>query len=193
MRNAATLRTPRGLIGRIQARQALRLVRPGASVVLATGAAASVTARERKRGFMELAKGRLSVQSVDGRWSAPRAQTARFRVRSEGDRFLDLVVSQNDAMAVGIRHALTQRAAVLRRPGLESVPVIGCDGLEGEGQAMVTRGELAATTVLPPRTRRAIETLVSHWNGGQSPETVLLEATSLPPLPRIGLRVAGAS
>jgi ABC-type sugar transport system substrate-binding protein len=172
-------------IGEIQARQALRLARPGVSAVLVTGTAASATAVERTRGFLEAVKDRLSVHSIDGRWSATRAQRALsewFRRGTAGDRALDLVVCQNDAMAGGAREALAEQAATSGPPELARVPVIGCDGLEDEGQAMVTRGELAATVVLPPTTPSALEALQRYWEHEERPETVLLDATSFPPV-----------
>ena len=63
-------------IGRIQAHQALRLGRPGAFVILVTGAAGSVSAVERTRGFLETVEDRLSVHSVDGRWTESGARDA---------------------------------------------------------------------------------------------------------------------
>lgn len=172
-------------IGEIHAHQALRLARPGVSVVLVTGAAASATAVERTRGFLEAVKDRLSVHSIDGRWSAAGAQRALsewFRLGAAADRSLDLVVCQNDAMASGVRTALAEQAVTSGSPELAGVPVIGCDGLEDEGQAMVSRGELAATVVLPPTTPSALEALQRYWDQGERPETVLLDATSFPPV-----------
>jgi ABC-type sugar transport system substrate-binding protein len=88
-------------------------------------------------------------------------------------------------MAGGIRTALAVQAAESGHSELERIPIIGCDGLEDEGQAMVTRGELAATVVMPPTTPSALETLQRYWNEGERPERVLLDARSFPPVERL--------
>lgn len=179
-------------IGQIQARQALRLGRPGAFVILVTGAAGSVSAVERTRGFLETVKDRLSVHCIDGRWTESGARDALsewFRIGAERERPVDLVVCQNDAMAAGVGSLLTEQAESLGRGELGSVPVIGCDGLEDEGQAMVSRGRIAATVVMPVTTSAALATLRRYWDAGERPgDTVLLDATSFPPLETLGGR-----
>lgn len=180
--------TPRQMgIGELQGRQALVLARPGASVLLVTGSAGSVTAIERARGFHESVKDRLTVHTIDGRWSGSRARRALsqwFRLGS-ADGCLDLVVCQNDAMAAGVRAALAEQAAASGRAELRDLPVIGCDGLEDEGQAMVARGDLTATVVMPPTTPAALETLEAWWEKGERPETIFVDATSFPPLEKL--------
>jgi hypothetical protein len=60
--------------------------------------------------------------------------------------------------------------------------MIGCDGLEDEGQAMVARGDLTATVVLPPTTPAALETLEAWWEKGERPETIFVDVASFPPM-----------
>jgi hypothetical protein len=92
-------------------------------------------------------------------------------------------------MAEGARGLLTEHAGTSGRRGLATVPVIGCDGLEDEGQAMVTRGRIAATVVMPVTTSAALATLRRYWDEGERPgETVLLDATSFPPLDTLRVR-----
>ena len=57
-------------IGRIQAEQALRLARSGANVMLVTGTVGATAAVERRRGFLEVVRGRFRVHELDGGWSA---------------------------------------------------------------------------------------------------------------------------
>jgi ribose transport system substrate-binding protein len=172
-------------VGEIQGSQALRLVPPGAFVVLVTGEASSPAAVARKRGFLEKVADRLAVHELDGRWSAKGAERALgewFRVGAERDRPLGLVACQNDAMAAGARSALLRQAASSGRRDLERVPLVGCDGLEEEGRSMVARGELAATIVMPPTTPPALEALRRYWDSGNRSETVVLESSSYPAL-----------
>jgi hypothetical protein len=51
---------------------------------------------------------------------------------------------------------------------------------------MVTRGELAATVVMPPTTPPALEILRRYWDAGERPGTTLLEASSHPALEALG-------
>jgi ABC-type sugar transport system substrate-binding protein len=180
--------TPRQVgIGELQGCQALALARPGASVLLVTGSAGSVTAVERTRGFRETVKDRLAVHAIDGRWSGARARRSLgewFRF-GPADESLGLVVCQNDAMAGGVRAGLAEQATASGREELRNLPVIGCDGLEDEGQAMVARGELTATVVLPPTTPAALEALEAWWEKGERLETAFVEATSFPALEKL--------
>jgi len=178
-------------VGQIQAEQALRLAPLGSFVILITGAALSPATVARKDGFLGTVAGRLLVHEVDGRWSARGAAKALaewFRVGAERERPLGLVACQNDAMASGARCALLREAASSGRGDLERVPLVGCDGLEEEGRAMVARGELAATVVMPPTTPVAVELLRRFWEAGDRSETVALEASSHPSLDASGRR-----
>jgi ABC-type sugar transport system substrate-binding protein len=178
-------------IGEIQGQQAVRVAGAGAFALLVTGEASSAAAKGRQRGFVEAAAGRLSVHELDGHWSAAGAERALqewFRVGADRDRPLGIVVCQNDPMAVGARAALLKQAQEGRRPDLARTPLIGCDGLEQEGKAMVARGELAATVVMPPTTPLALETLARYWEQGTPTGTLFLDALSYPALEALGPR-----
>jgi ABC-type sugar transport system substrate-binding protein len=176
-------------IGEIQARQALRLAPQGGFCVLITGEAASPSATERKRGFVETIGAALEVHSIDGHWSTEGAEkelTEWFRIGAERERRIDLVVCHNDTMAGGARKALAQEAERSGRKELARVPIVGCDGLEQEGLAMLSRKEIVATVLVPPTTPPALEILRRYWDSGARPsETVLVEAASHPPLDRV--------
>jgi len=78
-----------------------------------------------------------------GRWSAQEAETALsewFQVGAERTRPIDPIVCQNDAMAAGAYRALNTRARNLGQLELFRIPLIGRDGLGGEGQEMVRTG-----------------------------------------------------
>jgi ABC-type sugar transport system substrate-binding protein len=178
-------------IGEIQGQQAIRIAGAGAFALLVTGEASSAAAKARQRGFLKAAADRLVVHDLDGRWSAAGAERALqewFRVGADRDRPLGIVVCQNDAMAVGARTVLLKRAQEGRCPDLARTPLIGCDGLEQEGKAMVARGELAATVTMPPTTPLALETLARHWEQGTRIGTLFLDALSHPALEGLGPR-----
>jgi ABC-type sugar transport system substrate-binding protein len=171
-------------VGEIQARQALRLAAPGSFVLLVTGDNKSPAAIARRGRFLETVGGRLAVHELDGRWSAAGAEKALgewFRIGADRDRSVELIVCQNDAMAAGARAALARQAAASGH-SLARTPLVGCDGTDEEGKAMVARGELAATVVMPPTTPAALEILARYWDTGTPSGTLLLEASSHPAL-----------
>ena len=105
---------------------------------------------------------------------------------ADRDRPLGIVVCQNDAMAGGARAALLKRAEEGSRPDLARTPLVGCDGLDEEGKAMVSRGELAATVVMPPTTPLALEMLERYWEQKAPSGTLFLDARSHPALEALG-------
>jgi ABC-type sugar transport system substrate-binding protein len=172
-------------IGEVQAQHAFRLARPGSFVLMVTGEARSQAAIERQQGFLDAAASRFDVHALDGRWSSEgAAQMVEewFRVGAKRDLPLGLVVCHNDAMAKGVRTALARQASVSGRSDLARVPIVGCDGLESEGLAMVARGELAGTVVLPTTTPPALKILRRFWDSRAQSGTVQLEATAYPRL-----------
>ena len=172
-------------IGEVQGRHALGLARAGAFVILMTGESKSQAAIDRQRGFETIAGGRFDLHVLDGRWSSEGAAQALadwFRVGARRETPIDLIVCQNDTMAAGVRRALADQARASGRSDLQRVPLVGCDGLQQEGRAMVSRGELAATVVLPATTPPALQLLRRYWDSGAQSRTVLLEGTPFPAL-----------
>jgi ABC-type sugar transport system substrate-binding protein len=172
-------------IGEVQAQHAFRLARTGSFVLMVTGEARSQAAVERHQGFLETVGSRFDVHALDGRWSpegAAQVVEEWFRVGAKRDLPLSLVVCHNDTMAKGVRTALSRQASISGRPDLAHVPIVGCDGLESEGLAMVARGELAGTVVLPTTTPPALKILRRFWDSGAQSGTVQLEATPYPRL-----------
>jgi ABC-type sugar transport system substrate-binding protein len=172
-------------IGEVQGRHALGLARPGAFVILVTGEAKTQAAIDRQRGFERMVGSRFDLHVLEGRWSSEGAAQAMadwFRVGARRQTPIELVVCQNDTMAVGVRKALVDQARATGRKDLEHVPLVGCDGLQQEGRAMVSRGELAATVVLPATTPPALQLIRRFWDSGAQSRTVLLEGTPFPAL-----------
>jgi ABC-type sugar transport system substrate-binding protein len=172
-------------IGEVQGRHAVGLARPGAFVLLVTGESRSQAAIDRQRGFQAMVGSRFEVDVLEGRWSSEGAAQAMadwFRVGARRHVPVALIVCQNDTMAAGVRRALVDQARASGKSELERIPLIGCDGLQQEGRAMVARGELAATVVLPPTTPPALQLLRRFWDAGAQSRTVLLEGTPFPSL-----------
>jgi ABC-type sugar transport system substrate-binding protein len=172
-------------IGEVQGQHATALARPGAFVILMTGESRSQAAIDRQRGFERMVGSRFDVHVLEGRWStegAIQAMADWFRVGARRQTPIELIVCQNDTMAAGVRKALADQAGASGRNDLLHIPLVGCDGLQQEGRAMVARGELAATVVLPATTPPALQLLRRYWDSGAQSRTVLLEGTPFPSL-----------
>lgn len=176
-------------IGRIQGRQCLRLLPEGGSVLLIRGASSSPSTLSREEGFREVVGDAVGIRTITGRWQAARAEKAVddwLRFGTGRARELDLVVSQNDAMARGALEALRRHHTPKgKTAALAATPILGCDGLPEEGARMVRNGELAATVVMPPTSARAIEILAAHWSRGEVVKEQTLPPFSLPPVDRL--------
>lgn len=177
-------------VGRIQGRQVRALVGGhGAGLVVQGPANASATA-DRMEGLKETLATGFELRSVNGEWteaSGERAVAGWLRLKTNEAFRPDVVVSQNDAMAIGARRAL----AAGRREWT-SLPFLGCDGLPEGGLKMVADGRLAATVVTPPNTGRALE-LVADWlkRKQQPPREVLIAPSSHPPETQLTSRSGG--
>lgn len=175
-------------IGRIQGRQSLRLLPEGGTVLLILGAHTAPSAVSREQGFREVVGSRLDVRGIEGKWQAERAEEALtdwLRFGAKRAREVDLIVSQNDAMALGARRALQRHTAEGGAESIAAIPILGCDGLPGEGVEMVRREELAATVVMPASSPRGVEILDAFWRRGEVLDHETLVPTSLPPLERL--------
>jgi len=175
-------------IGRIQGRQSLRLLLEGGTALLILGAQNAPSAVSREKGFREVVGNRLDVRVIEGKWQAERAEEALsdwLRFGSKRAREVDLIVSQNDAMALGARRALQSHESGGGAGGIAAIPIVGCDGLPDEGVEMVRRKELTATVVVPASSPRAVEILDAFWQRGEVLDQETLVPTSLPPLEQL--------
>jgi ABC-type sugar transport system substrate-binding protein len=175
-------------IGRIQGRQCLRLLPTGGTVLLVLGAHNMSSAVSREQGLREVIGNRLAIQVVEGKWQAERAEEALrdwLRFGAKRAQQLDLVVSQNDAMALGARRALERHESEAGAGGLGALPILGCDGLAEEGMEMVRRKELTATVVVPATSPRAVEILDAFWRRGEVRDQETLAPSSFPPVEQL--------
>jgi ABC-type sugar transport system substrate-binding protein len=172
--------------GRIQARQLRQLVRPHGRVLYVQGRLRSLAARDRTAGLLEgLAGEHIEVVPIEAGWTVEDGHEAVWgylRMVLRVNRQIDVVCCQNDALARGAIEALDAVATELRRPEIRSIAVTGCDGSPEGGQALVRRGALRATIILPRATAPALELLDQALRTGVlPPPTVLLRPSSFPP------------
>jgi ABC-type sugar transport system substrate-binding protein len=169
--------------GRIQARQLRALIKPGAVVLCVRGNPFDSGSRERSAGLKDGLRGfDLRLEEVDGRWDPAVAETAVRRWLASPLRPQvppQAVVAQDDVMAMAAGRALERAAQDLGRPELRAIPVLGGDGLPGQGQRWVDEGTLKATVAVTLPGRTAVELLWRHWKSAAP----LPAVTRLPPKP----------
>lgn len=172
--------------GEIQGAQVLKLLggRTGASVLLVQGLRNSLPAKRRLEGLQQALAGHdVSLTTLDTNWNRAEARSAVADWMRLGRGMPDLVVGQNDEVALGARDALGERLAPLE---LKNIPFLGCDGLPAGGQQWVRTGTLAATVVTPMAAEAAIEALARFYDGAGSPSLQLLTTPeSFPPLEQL--------
>ncbi len=154
-------------IGRIQGRQLRKVVPQGRSVLYVQGPSDTSAARLRLDAVHEAAQqGGFELRLLEGDWtevSAEKVVSAWLRLSTSESLNPAAIAAQNDAMALGARKALLQS-----RPQWARLPLFGCDGLPGGGQALVARGELAGT-IIAPATAGVAVTLVARMRAGERP------------------------
>jgi len=172
--------------GRIQGRQFMAFLPSGGSVLHIQGPSDSAAAKERLLGMMEVKPANIHLTSLRGQWteeSAQRAVRSWLKLSTSQKAHIDLIGSQNDAMAIGVRKVFQELPNEAERDRWLSLPFTGCDGLPKTGQSWLRSGLLSATIYLPPLAGQAIELLVGAYQHGKiPPERVLVAPTSIPGL-----------
>jgi ABC-type sugar transport system substrate-binding protein len=167
-------------IGRIQGRQASVLLPDGGALLCVQGPPETPSADGRSRGLAAAIEGtRIQVrQALHGDWteaSGEKAVASWLRLKTSEAFRPDLVVSHNDAMAVG-----ALRAIRTHRPEWADLPCTGCDGLPAGGQQLVEKGELVATVVKPTTTGPALELVARALGGEVASSDLVLAPRSFP-------------
>ena len=164
-------------IGRIQGRQFAALLPDGGAVLYIEGPSQSSSAKERTAGMLETKPANLRIKMLKGQWteeSARRTVVSWLSLAKSEKVEFDLVAAQDDSMAIGARKALQEQADEAVRAKWLSARFTGCDGLPTTGQEYVRSGLLAATVIVPPNTKLAIEMLVAAIQQGKTPAELAL-------------------
>jgi ribose transport system substrate-binding protein len=172
--------------GGIQGRQFAALLPGGGTVLHIQGPSENLAAKERLLGMMEVKPANIHVTSLKGQWteeSAQRAVRSWLKLSTSQKANINLIGSQNDAMAIGARKVFQEISNEAERDRWLNLPFTGCDGLPKTGQSWVRSGLLAATIYLPPLAGQAIELLVGAYQHGRIPPArVLVAPVSIPPV-----------
>jgi ribose transport system substrate-binding protein len=175
-------------VGRIQGRQSAALLPSGGTVLYLQGPSESSVAKERLLGMQETKPANIHLITLKGQWtedSAMRAVKSWLQLSTSRKANIDLIVAQNDAMAIGVRKAFQDSADADRERWLER-PFLGVDGVPKTGQAWVHSGLLTATVFTPPNTARAIELFSDAFRTSRLPaQQVLIAPSSIPALEKL--------
>ncbi|HLQ52174.1 MAG TPA: substrate-binding domain-containing protein [Terriglobales bacterium] len=182
-------------IGRLQAQQSTVLLPEGGTVLYIQGPSASHGAQERAIGMNEYKPLNIQTKIIkSAAWTEEgghRAVASWLRLSTAQTEPIQLVVAQNDLMAIGARKAFGEIPNEVDRDRWLNLPFTGVDGLPKTGQAWVRQGLLAATIVVPPNAGLALEAMVKALRGGpQPPECVLTEPKSYPAIEQLKARRA---
>jgi len=173
-------------VGRISARQCAALLPGGGSILYIQGPSHSNVSRERESGFQQAKPGNIHVAVLKGQWteeSAYRAVVSWLKLSTSQKARIDLVLSQNDAMAIGARKAFQEVGNEVERERWLSLPFLGVDGVPKTGQAWVRSGLLRATVLTPPNAGVAMEMLAAALQHKKpQPERAFIESVSIPPI-----------
>jgi ribose transport system substrate-binding protein len=173
-------------VGRIQGHQFAALLPGGGTVLHIQGPWDSLAAKERLLGMMEVKPANIHVTSLKGQWteeSAQRAVRSWLKLSTSQKTNINLIGSQNDAMAIGARKVFQEIPNEAERDRWLNLPFTGCDGLPKTGQTWVRSRLLSATIYLPPLAGQAIELLVGAYQHGTIPPArVLVPPVSIPPV-----------
>ncbi|HEY2118987.1 MAG TPA: substrate-binding domain-containing protein [Candidatus Acidoferrum sp.] len=173
-------------VGRIAGRQCAALLPGGGTILYIEGPSQNIVAREREIGLQETKPANIHMTILKGQWteeSARRCVSSWLKLSTSQKAAIDLVLAQNDAMAVGARKALQEISNEIDRERWLKVPFLGCDGVPKTGQSWVRSGLLTATIFTPPNTGQAIEMLVDTLQNKKNlPERAFTVAASIPPI-----------
>jgi ABC-type sugar transport system substrate-binding protein len=176
-------------VGRLSARLALALLPRGGEAVVIEGPSGTSTALQRLQGLQEgLGGSQLRIgNTLVADWKTAGAEkVTESWLERAGDSLVrpDLIISQNDEMAVGMLRVLRER-----KPSWGKVPAIGIDGLPDHGQRLVREGVLSATILNPSPTGPGVD-LVVRWLRGEKVGPITIPVRPYPaieelaPLPR---------
>ena len=128
----------------------------------------------------------IQIRTLRGDWtvgSGQHAVEAWLRLSTSVKTRIDLIASQNDAMALGARKAFQDLPNAVDSNRWLNLPYTGVDGLPKNGQKWVREGLLAATVVVPTNAGLAIELLLRAFERNEPPrEHTSTAASSFPSL-----------
>lgn len=173
-------------VGRIQGQQLAAFVPKDGTALYIQGPTTTAAARHRSLGIEQTKPAGIKLINFKANWteeSSYKAICSWIKLSTSKKTPIDMIMAQNDDMAMGARKAIQDHADADVKDKWLSLPFSGCDGVPKTGQAFVRSGLLAATVVTPPGTGPAMDMLVQALRTGTQPaEFVLIPPVSFPPI-----------
>lgn len=176
-------------VGRIQAHQCAALLPSGGTVLYIQGPSENPVAKQRALGMQESKPANIHLITLKGQWteeSAIRSVTSWLKLSTSQKVAIDLVVAQNDAMAMGVRKAFQAFVPEQDAERWLEKPFLGVDAVPTTGQAWLRSGLLTATVFTPPNAARAVDLLAEAFKSSRPPaERILIPPSSLPAIEKL--------
>jgi ABC-type sugar transport system substrate-binding protein len=175
-------------IGRTQGQQVGALLPDGGVALYIEGPATGGAARLRTEGMLAAKPNNVELKILKGDWTQAntyRSIASWLALGTSRRLGIAAVLCQNDAMALGVREAFDKSLSGAERDQWLRLPVTGCDGLPGGGQALVKRGILAATIIVPPNAGTALGLVAKALKGEQVPGKTVGVVSSYPPAEKL--------
>ena len=156
----------------------------GGSILYIQGPSNSDVTHEREYGLLQAKPANIHVSVLKGQWteeSARKAVASWLSLSTSRKAKIDLVLAQNDSMAMGARNAFQAIPNEIERERWLALPFLGVDGVPKTGQAWIRSGFLRATIAIPPNTGLAMEMLIETLERNKpQPARAFTEAVSIP-------------
>ena len=179
-------------VGRISGRQCAALLPRGGAILYIAGPSQSEAARDREIGMRETIPSNVHVTVLKGQWteeSAKKAIAGWLKLSTSQKATIDLVISQNDAMAIGARKAFQELSSDQER--WMNIPLQGCDGVPTTGQSWVRSGLLRSTIIIPPTAGQAIEIMANALKSKKTPPDIAFApVVSLPSIEKLSIPIS---
>jgi ABC-type sugar transport system substrate-binding protein len=176
-------------VGRIQAYQLRVLLPAGGHAAYIQGPPSTTSARQRAAALRSgLAGTDIELTPFSSDWSVEggrRAAQEWLELAGRSTSENRAVVAQNDSMGYGARLALIEAARQAPGPGLDRIPVLGCDGAPAYGHKLVIDRSLSATVIIPSPASRALDELVAVLAGWRPPASDI--CLSVSPFPELAV------
>jgi len=184
-------------VGQIQAKQMAALLPQGGLALCLLGPSGHPNTEERLNSMMAAKPANIQVKTLTGDWTqqgAQKAMTRWLRLRTAYDAPVNLIAAQNDEMAIGARHALTNEVPSGELESWMGLPYLGSVCCPDTGPGWIRQGLLTASIVNPSTADVALEMMVrAIQTNTQPPERTLLEPSSYPEIKKLAEKSSSRS
>jgi ABC-type sugar transport system substrate-binding protein len=186
---AFSVTVDQGEVGRIQAKQVAALLPQGGLILALLGPQGNSIAEQRFMWLQTSKPDNIQMRTLVGDFSEQSGYKAVGRwlhLKTSESTPVNLVLGQNDDMAVGAKKAFKENLTGEQQQRWTSLPYLGVDCCPGAGKEWVARGLLTASVVSPPTAGIALELMVKAIHSkSKAPERTVVSPSSYPAIERL--------